>query len=124
MWNFINRLGTRRDIGQQNLPTAFREFIQEFEHSTERMCQVLHSRPGTSDSDPDVEKIHRWCDLVFRLATYALVSSWIDDKTEERVTNIRTTMNLTTGQTTKEEEHRTTKAMHVPKRYRRATKDI
>ena len=122
MWGFINRLGERRNIDKQDLPTALREFIQEFEHSTARMLQMLHSRPDASDSDGEVDETSRWCDLVFRLAIYALISFWIDDKTEEMVTNIKMTMNLTPGTTTV--EHRIVKAMHVPRKYRRATEDI
>ena len=119
LWDFVNRLNKKQD-----LPTVLREFIQEFEHSTGRIFQMLCSRPPAVDADSDVERISRWCDFVFRLSTYGIVSSWIDDKTEEKAISIRMTMNRTTGETTVKEEHRTTKTMQVPKRYCRSTKDI
>ena len=124
LYNFISRLGERRNINEQDLPTALREFIQAYEHATGRMFQMLHSRTGISDGDARVEGTTRWCDLVFRLGVYALVSSWIDDKTEERAVAVRMTMNPTTGQTATEVEHRTTKTMSVPRKYRRSTKGI
>ena len=122
LWNFINRLGERRK--EQDLPTALREFIHDFEHDTGRMFQMLCSRPEAAATDPDIEWFSCWCDLVYRLSTYAIVSFWIDDKTEERVTNITMRMNLTTSKTAVEQEHRITKPMQVPKRYRRSSKDI
>ena len=114
LWNFINQLGKRRHIDGQDLPTALREFIQAFEHETARMLQMLHSRSGTSDGDSAIERIDRWCELVFRFATYALASSWIDDKTEERLSSIRMSINPTTGQATTWAEHKVTKEMVVP----------
>ena len=40
LWNFINRLGERRHIQEQDLLTALREFIHDFEHDTGRMLAV------------------------------------------------------------------------------------
>ena len=119
LWSLVNRLNK-----QQDLPTVLREFIQAFEHTTGRMFQMLCSRPSAVDAESDIDRISRWCDFVFRLSTYAVVSSWIDDKTEEKSIGIRMTTNPITGETTVKEEARTTKTMQVPKRYRRSTKDI
>ncbi|MXY70830.1 MAG: hypothetical protein F4Y47_20050 [Acidobacteriia bacterium] len=124
LWQFLNRLGERRHVKRQELHTAFREFIQEFEHSTGRMFQMLFSRPGAFENDPDVEQIVRWRDLVYRLSTYAIVSFWTDDKTEESITDIKLTLNPNTGAMTVEEKHRKTKTMQVPRAYRRSTKKI
>lgn len=122
--NFINHLGKRRDIEKQDLTKALREFFHAFEHGTDRMFQMLHSRPDASPTDPVIERFVCWIDLVFRLSTYAIVSYWIDDKTEERLTNIKMTMNPTTGKTTVQQEHQVTKPMRVPKKYRHTTRKI
>ena len=119
LWTFLNRLGERRYVKKQDLATALREFIQEFEHSTGRMFQMLYSTSDDPDNDPDIERILRWFDLIYRLSTYALISFWIDDKTEE--VSVRITMNLTTGKTTDEW---TRNEMQVPKKYRRSAKKI
>ena len=122
--NFVNQLGKRRNIEKQDLDTALREFFHAFEKETGRMFQMLHSRPEASPTDPVFEQFDRWCDLIYRLSTYAIVSFWIDDKTEERVTNIKMTMNPTTGQTTVQQEHQVSKPMRVPKEYRHTTRKI
>ena len=128
LWCLINRLGERRDIKKQDLPTALREFIQEFEHTTERMFQVLHSHTDASirDSirDSNIETISHWCDFSFRCAIYAVTSFWIDDKTEERVTSIKMAIDCTTGKTMRTEVEHWVKHMRVPKKYRHATRDI
>ena len=125
LWWFMNRLGERRHIKKQDLPTALREFIQEFEHTTERMFQVLHSQPDASIRDSNVETISHWCDFAFRCATYAVVAFWIDNKTEERITSIEMEIDCTRGQTTRTKVEQWVKPMpRVPKKYRRATKDI
>ena len=60
-----------------------------------------------------------WFDLVYRFSTYAIISFWIDDKTETN--SVKITMNLSTG------EHReewTRKEMKVPRKYRRTTRNL
>lgn len=116
---FLNRLGERRHGKRQDLATALREFIQEFEHTTDRMLQMLHSTSDDPDNDTNIERILRWFDLIYRLSTYALISSWIDDKTEEE--SLKMTVNLTTRTTT---QRWTIKKMQVPKKYRRSTRAI
>ena len=124
LWCLIDRLGERRYIKKQDLPTALREFIQEFEHTTERMFQVLHSQPDASIRDSNIEIISRWCDFAFRCAIYALTSFWIDDKAEERVTSIKMAIDCTTGRTTRTEVEHWVKRMRVPKDYHHATRDF
>ena len=97
------------------MATALREFIQEFEHSTERMYQMLCSK----SNDLDIEHTLHWVDLVYRFSTYALISFWIDDKAEENSVKIR--MNMTTGKTTQEW---TRNEMRVPRKYRHTTKKL
>ena len=96
-----------------------REFIQEFEHSTGGMYQMLHSLPVDSDSDENRCQIGRWIDLVCRFSTYAIVSFWIDDKSEENSAHI--TINLSTGESTTELKH---EPMRVPRRYCPTTRPI
>ena len=116
LWTFLNStLGQRRHLEKQDLATALREFIQEFEHSTGRMYQMLYS----SSNDLDIERTLHWFDLVYRFSTYALISFWIDDKTEEN--SVKITTNTTTGKTTQEW---TRNEMRVPKKHRRATKQL
>ena len=116
LWTFLNStLGQRRHLEKQDLATALREFIQEFEHSTGRMYQMLYSR----SNDLDIEHTLHWFDLVYRFSTYALISFWIDDKTEEN--SLKITINTTTGKTT---QKRTRNEMQVPPKYRHTTKKL
>ena len=115
LWVFLNTLGNRR---YEDLATVLREFIQEFEHSTERMYQMLYSRDDP-DEDPVIARTCHWFDLVYRLSTYALISSRIDDKRED--VSARIEVNLATRKTTQEI---TRNEMKVPKKYRRATKKL
>ena len=116
LWAFLNStLGQRRHLEKQDLATALREFIQEFEHSTGRMYQMLYSK----SNDLDIEHTLHWFDLVYRFSTYALISFWIDDKTEEN--SVKITINMTTRKRT---EEWTRNEMRVPKKYRRATKGV
>ena len=82
---FLNgELGVRRFEKKEELAATLREFIQEFEHSTGRMYQLLHEGPNDATKEQRIEDYCRWVDLAFRFAIYAIVSSWIDDKREER----------------------------------------
>ena len=104
-------------MGQkQDLPTALREFIGEFEHTTYRMLQMLDSRPH------DHEHIGLWCDFAYRLATYALVSFWIDDKTEQSVVCMEFAVDLDTGKTVEVKTTTFSEPMRVPRKYKKAAK--
>ena len=117
---FINAdLGRRRYMEEQELYKALREFIQEFEHSTDRMYQMLHGICDDPDDNPDLERMLRWFEVVYRFSTYAIVSFWIDDKTERN--SVKITMNLGTGE---RKEEWTREEMKVPKEYRRATRKL
>ena len=120
LWQFINaELGRRRHIEKQELATALREFIQEFEHSTDRIYQMLYGISDAPDDNPELERMFRWLELVYRFSTYAIISFWIDDKTEHN--SVKITMKLATR------EHReewTREEMKVPKKYRRATRKL
>ena len=119
LWRYLNRLGTRRDIDKQDLPTAMREFIQEFEHTTWRMYQMLHGADGGSNDDKNIAGVFDWINLVFRASVYALLSAWIDDKQDK--SRLYITVNMATKET---KEEWTLDKMKVPAKYRRAAKEV
>ena len=115
MWVFLNTLGRRRDGEKQPLETAFREFVQAFEHTVYRMKQMLHGLKGQGEGDsPEVDSVFGWIELVYRLSTYGLVSFWIDDKTEEKTVHMR--INLSTSKPSGKTE--VVREMTVPRKYR------
>ena len=122
LMEFIGRsLGKRRHLDKQDLSTALREFVQTFEHSQWRLDQLLRSGP----SEEDRRRILRWCDLIYRLSTYALIAFWIDDKTEHVATRISMRLDRTTGMVTEQSmETEVTKKMTVPKKYKKATQRL
>ena len=117
---FLNSdLGRRRHLEKQKLATALREFIQEFEHSIGGMDEMLYGISDAPDDNPELERMLRWFEVVYRFSTYAIISFWIDDKTEHN--SVKITMKLATR------EHReewTREEMKVPKEYRRATRKL
>ena len=86
--SFLNRLGARRDLDKQDLATAMREFIQEFEHTTGRLYQMLYGAVENPDDDPRVAEVFDWFNFVFRSAIYALLSGWIGDKQDDYRINL------------------------------------
>ena len=117
---FLNSdLGRRRHLEKQKLATALREFIQEFEHSIGGMDEMLYGISDAPDDNPELERMFRWFEVVYRFSTYAIISFWIDDKTEHN--SFKITMKPATR------EHReewTREEMKVPKEYRRATRKL
>ena len=96
-----------------------REFIQEFEHTTWRMNQMLHGAVSESNDDQNITEIFDWINLVFRTSVYALVSGWIDDKQDN--SRLEMTVNVPTGETT---EKLTRDEMKVPAKYQKAAKRL
>ena len=117
--DFLGGLDRRRDSEQQDLETAMREFIQEFEHSADRMSQILYGAFEDPDNNEAAEQIRTLFELIYRVSTYAVVSAWIADKHEETI--FKTTVNLTTGDVKDEGIHI---PMCVPKKYRKSTKRL
>lgn len=115
LFEFLNTLGARR---KQPLAKVMREFVQEFEHSVGRMYQLLFSA-SAPEGEAARERFLSWVEFAYRLSTYAILSSWIEDKKEE--TTLRTEINLRTGEVTQTGSH---KPMTVPKKHRKATKPI
>ncbi len=119
LWGFVNRLGERRDIKKQDLATAMREFIHEFEHTTWRMYQMVHGSCVESSDDKRVTDVFDWINIVFRASVYAVVSGWIGDKQEN--SRLEVNVNMLTGET---KEKLTRDDMKVPRKYRRATRSL
>ncbi len=117
--SFLNNLGQRRDLEKQGLETVMREFIQEFEHSTERMKQMLYGAVVDPDNDEDVRQIRDLFNLAYRLSTYALASARINDKHED--VSLRTIVDLTSGEV-RQEGTRT--KMRVPRKYQKSTRRV
>lgn len=112
---FLRDLGTQT---KQPLATVMRKFVQEFEHSVGRMYQLLFSE-SVLKGEATRERYLTWAEFAYRLCTYAILSSQIEDKTEQ--TTISITINMRTGEVTETCSH---KPMTVPKKHRRATKPI
>ena len=119
LWTFLNTLGNRRDIEKQDLTVVLREFIQEFEHSTWRMYQMLYGTLDDPDSDPTLRQKLDWFDFVYKLSTYAVVSTWIDDKTDQ--VSARIMASLTSRERT---EKWARNKMRIPKNYHHASKNL
>ena len=117
LWVFLNNLGSRRY--KQDLATACRAFIPEFEHTKRRLHQMLHGIPDDHKNSRKIDSILRRFEMLYRASTYALISYWIPDKTEE--VNVTIAMNLANGVTTEKWDRR---AMKVPKKHRRGTKRL
>ena len=94
-----------------------REFVQEFEHSTERMYQMLYAVVADPDKDEDVKQMVDRFNLVNRSSAYALVSAWVDDKHEN--ISMRIIIDRTTGRV---REDGTRTEMQVPSKYRKSPK--
>ncbi len=89
LWTFVvTDLGNRRFNEKQDLETALREFIDEFEHSTHGMFEMLYGTSEYPDSDPNVRKMFTLFELVYRASTYAILAYWLDEKHEEKSTTI------------------------------------
>ncbi|MDE2688466.1 MAG: hypothetical protein OXI16_13360 [Chloroflexota bacterium] len=76
---FLNNVRVRRDVKEQSLETAMRDFIHEFEHSNYRIHQLLYSAVDDVNIDEDAKETLNLLSLVFQTATYTLVSTWNED---------------------------------------------
>lgn len=89
LWKFVTtELGQRRFVRNQNVQTAFREFVSEFEHSMHGMFEMLYGTSKHPDNDEYMQKILSLFEAVYRLSTYAIISYWIDEKHEDNVVKI------------------------------------
>lgn len=116
---FLCSLEQRRRAEQLSLETAQREFFQEFEHSEAGMYEMLYGVCGDAKNNLAIRQFIDWCNLIYRLATYALTATWIDDKREEA--SLEISVSLSSGKRT---ERWTRTPMRVPKRYRSRAKRL
>ena len=119
LWTFLNRLSERREVKEESLQTAMREFVQEFEHSTDRMYQMLYGVSDDLVKTQEVKNALSWFGLVFRTSIYAILSTWIADKTERRETT--SWVNYITGETSTDTK---VTPMEVPEKYQHATRKL
>lgn len=127
LWDFIvTDLGDRRFNQKQDLATAMREFIGEFEHSTHGMFEMLYGASDDVDSDPNIRKMLSLFELVYRSSTYAILAYWLDEEHEEKSTNLQ--VKITPGERPQIEigETITHSKMRKPKdpKHRRAMKKL
>ncbi len=112
---FLNSIGART---KQPLATVMREFVQEFEHSVGRMYQLLFSA-SAPEGEATRERFLSWVEFAYRLSTYAILSSWLEDKTEETTVSLK--VNLRTGKVAETWCHN---PMKVPKKHRKAAESV
>ena len=112
---FLNDLLQRRS--KQKLETAMREFVHEFEHSTEHMEVLLHKVSTNLNAKEKVGSIRILFDVAYRVSTYALLSAWIPEKHDNL--SIEIVVDRSTGKVTEKVKQ---KKMRVPKKYRKNAK--
>ena len=111
---FLHALGGRRSK-TPDLAEVLREFIQEFEHATRRMYRALSGTSSDPYNDPEVHRMLGRFDLVYQLSTYAIVSSWMEDRTEGNALEAKAGRRA--GEAATESAH---EGMQAPRKYRRA----
>ena len=84
------------------------------------MFEMLYGTSADPEKDPRIKQVLEWFPMIFRCSTYAITSFWLDDKTEEILTEI--SINLTTGVSS--EKTTRLKEMKVPKKYRHASRPL
>ncbi|MDE2701868.1 MAG: hypothetical protein OXH91_01845 [Chloroflexota bacterium] len=119
---FIRSLGRRRNIEQQDMPTAMREFFHEFEHSEWRILEILHSLKRDRKHRQKRQAILDWMTLTYRFCTYAITSAWIDEKAE--TVSIYTNMKIGPNCSTVTTEKTTVEGMKVPRKYKHAKRRL
>ena len=85
----VTDLAERRFNQKQELGTALREFIAEFEHSTHGMFEMLYGTSDDADSDPNIRNMFTLFEWVYRSSTYAILAYWLDEKHEQKSTTIQ-----------------------------------
>ena len=103
-----------------DLATALREFIQAFEHHTARIYQMAYGAEQTEDDRSQTKQVLDWIECTYRLSTYAIIASYIEDKRTTGHTHYH--LDMETRQWTEVSHHM--EQMQVPKKYRGSTKKI
>ena len=77
--DILNGIIEKREIENRPLHTVMKEFVEEFEHTTYRIRQMLYGISDDSDRIQDVRIVQTWLDLAFRSSINAILSTWVDD---------------------------------------------
>lgn len=93
-WAIRNRQRDTKENGEDaQVLIVFREFIKLFEHTQLRLHQLAYAGETNKQF---ISQIYYWLNLYYRYATYAIVSVYLGDKTEQNQVSIY--MNLSTGE--------------------------
>lgn len=103
-----------------DLATALREFIQDFEHHTARIHQMAYGAEQSEEGKNQTKQVLDWIGYTYRLSTYAIIASYIEDKQIHGHTHYQLDMETLRFA---EVSHRMDQ-MQVPKKYRNSTKII
>ena len=76
-------VNTLRSLGSDDMPEAFRQFIRDFEHDSERMFQMIRDLDSDTQPGSSVDSVMAWLAFSYQLSTYAIVASYVkrDDPT-------------------------------------------
>ena len=80
MLDHIGRLG---NPDARDLATAMRELIHAYEHATTRIDQMLHGFQRGDTEHCDATRVLGWFEHTYRLATYAVMAAYCEDKRDE-----------------------------------------
>ena len=82
---------------------------------------MLYGTSDDPDHDENIRQMLKWFDAIYRFSSYAIISFWIDEKSDQH--SVKIGMNMTTGEYT---QSRTLKKMKKPKdkKHRRGAKNL
>ncbi len=129
LWKFfMTEIGRRRFVQKQDVETAFREFVSEFEHSIHGMFEMLYGTSEDPVNDEYIQNILSLIETVYRLSTYAIISYWIGEKHEENLTTIKMKIDVSDEKNPQIETRTTTTHTPMPnpsnKHHRRGMKRL
>ena len=126
LWEIIHALDAQKNLQNSGLTKVLREFIQEYEHTSYRLRQMLYGYDAsdTKGDQESLQKLEFWLTLVYRCATYAIVSTWIEDKDRELSTEITMKFDLNVGTVSTTQTTTMHRDMRIPPEYRKASKPL
>ena len=72
----LRESGARRHGLKQDLATALKDFMHDFEHASCRISQIIYQDANDPDYEDNKERISDWLNLIFKACIYALTSAW------------------------------------------------
>lgn len=130
LFDFVNKLQSGKDMkrkeakdssqkidGNTELLTIFKEFIDKFEHFQKQLHQILCSRSIDENRDQAISNTRDWLNIIYRFSTYAIISTYLGDRTEHTIIRIR--ISLSTGKSYTETTHY---PITILKKYRKKKK--